>query len=120
MRGLESERRLQKAYERLGTNNPRCAICGESDPHCLELHHPGGRAFTDATIILCRNCHRKLEDGRKDHPPQIGNAADLGEHAGHVLLGLADLFAQLVAILRQFGLELIERARGDAAKSGRR
>jgi hypothetical protein len=37
---------------------------------CLEVHHIAGRDFdNDATAILCRNCHRKLSDDLKDHPP---------------------------------------------------
>ena len=119
MKNLNAERRLQKAYERLGTNNPKCVLCGETNPHCLEPHHPGGSAYTDETVIHCRNCHRKLEDGRKDHPDQIGDPPDLIERAGHLLLGFADLFAQLVEIFRRYGRELIERAKLDATNPGR-
>lgn len=114
MKNLDAERRLQKAFERLGTNNPKCVLCGETNPHCLELHHPGGGDYSDETIIQCRNCHRKSEDARKDHPAQIADPPDLVERVGHLLLGLADLFVQLVKILRKSGLELIEREKLDA------
>ena len=114
MTDYDSERRRQKALERLGTNNPRCAICGETDPHCLELHHPGGKANTDETVIHCRNCHRKVEIYRNDHPAQIDTPPDLAERAGHFLLGLADVLVLLVEQLRRLGRELIERARSAA------
>ena len=121
MRDLDSERRRQKALERLGTNNPRCVHCGETDWRCLELHHPGGKAFTEVTIIECRNCHRKLEDDRKDHPRQSGNPPDLIECVGHFLLGLADVFALLIEALRRYGRDLIERANVAATNdAGRR
>jgi len=118
MRNLDSERRRQKALERLGSNNPRCVACGESDPRCLELHHPGGKTYTADTIIQCRNCHPKLEDGRRDHPGQVGNPPELGERIGHLLLGLADLFVLLVDILRKWGIQLIEHAKGELTNGG--
>ena len=106
----EQERRKQKAIERLGTNNPVCVLCGETDWRCLELHHIAGKSFDDALAILCRNCHRKLSDLQKDHPQPASTPPDLIERIGHFLLGLADLFALLVEKLREFGDDLIVRS----------
>jgi hypothetical protein len=50
---LEREKRRQMRLERLGTNTPRCVVCGEDDPSCLELHHIPGRKFGDELGIVC-------------------------------------------------------------------
>jgi hypothetical protein len=106
----EQERRKQKALERLGTNNPVCVLCGETDWRCLELHHLAGKPFDGALAIVCRNCHRKLSDMQKDHPQPTSTPPDALDRIGHFLLGLADLFALLVAKLREFGEFMIEQA----------
>lgn len=113
---LDREVRRQRALQRLDSSDPRCARCGENDPHCLERHHIAGRAYDDRTTIVCRNCHRKLSDLQCDHPAQIGDPPSLNEHVGHFLLGLADLFALLIEMLREFGLALIKMARANAEK----
>ena len=107
---IRREARRQRALERLGTNHPRCARCGENDPLALELHHIAGRAFDGSTIILCRNCHRKLSDWQKDHPSPITEIPGAEEKIAHFLFGLADLFELLIDKCREFALELIERA----------
>jgi hypothetical protein len=106
----EKERRKQKALERLGTNNPRCIRCGEDDWLCLERHHIAGQAFDDLTVIVCRNCHRKLSDNPKGYPQSDQTPPDPVECIGRFLLGLADLFESLVRKLREFGRFLIEQA----------
>lgn len=103
------EMRRQNALERLGTNNPRCHVCGKTNPHCLERHHIAGRAHANDTVIVCRNCHRELSDKQKDHPALKSPTSDPVERIAHFLLGLADLFELLVAKLREFGHALIER-----------
>lgn len=108
---LAAERRKQSALERLGTNDPKCIYCDESDWRCLELHHIAGKKNDRTTVIVCRNCHRKLSDLQKDHPPQNEVPKDALEAIGFFLLGLADLFALLIEKLRDFGNELIERAK---------
>ena len=106
----EQERRKQKALERLGSNNPVCVVCGEADWRCLELHHIAGKSFDDALATSCRNCHRKLSDMQKDHPQPASTPPEQLDRIGHFLLGLADLFALLVEILREFGHGLIVRS----------
>ena len=103
---LNRERRKQRAFERLGTNTPRCAVCGFDNPLALELHHIAGRAYDDELVTVCRNCHRLLSDAQRDHPP--GNAKPAGalECIGHFLLGLAVLFEQWAKRFREFAAEL--------------
>src|SRR5262249_30147136 len=96
---------------RLGTNNPKCPICGETDWRCFESHHIAGRAFDDAETPLCNNCHAKASDDQKDHPKLDVRPPHPLERIGQLLLGLADLLALAVFKLREFGLYLIEEAR---------
>jgi hypothetical protein len=114
---LNREARLQRMHERLGVDHPRCIECGLDDVRCLEAHHIAGSAFDDATVIFCRNHHRILSDDQKDHPPLIGAAPGLHERTAHLLYGLADLFALLVAKLREYANELIAFAKREATAS---
>lgn len=110
----DRERRRQARLERLGTNDPQCLFCPETDPSCLELHHLSGKAFGDDCIIVCRNCHRKLSDKQRDHPPAKTKEPNTLERLGRLLLGVADslelvkVSGQLVQLLRQAGLHLID------------
>ncbi len=90
-RVLSREVRLQAALERLGSNNPHCAICNEGTPFCLERHHIGGRAHDGVTAILCRNCHRKQTEMQKEHPVAKPGSDPLLAAIAAVLFGLADI-----------------------------
>ena len=114
---LKKERRRQTRLERLGTNTPRCVVCGEDDPSCLELHHIG-RKFGDELVIVCRNCHRKLSDAQKDHPRPEADPPSVNECIAHFLQGLADLFEQLVPQLRNTAKQLVAKLTG-APDSGK-
>ena len=107
---LERERRKQRALERLGSDKP-CVCCGEADWRCLEFHHIAGQKFGEEGAVVCRNCHRKLSDSQKDHPPALTGAQPaLLEQVAHFLFGLADLLEMLVGKMREYGLQLIEAA----------
>jgi hypothetical protein len=107
---LSRERRKQRALERLGANNPRCPFCGCDNPLALELHHIAGRAFDDAQVPVCRNCHRTLSDWQKDHPTCVGDEPNELERIGHALSGLADMFELLVGWLRGHAAKLFAAA----------
>lgn len=111
---LRRARRLRAALERLGTNNPRCLYCAETDPHVLEKHHLRGRHFGDETVIVCRNHHRKLSNLQRDHTQPIYAQPDPREAIAHFLDGLADLFEMLIIKLREFSKYLIELADDNA------
>lgn len=107
---LEQERRRQRAFERFGTTEPRCAHCGEDDWRCLELHHIADQGSGKTTVILCANCHRRASDLQKDHP-RPGPPTDPFLHeVGRFLYGLADLLKLAAEKLIEFGRKLIERA----------
>jgi hypothetical protein len=112
---IERERRLQRRLEALGTNNPRCIHCGEDDPFCLEVHELGGREFSDHSTIECRNCHRKLEDRRKDHPQQLSPSPSTDESLAHILYGIADALKLLAEFICKCADRLLERICQDTA-----
>jgi len=111
---LAREARKQNRLERLGTNTPRCGVCGESDDRCLEAHHVAGRKHDDATVLVCRNCHRKVSDDQRDHPTLAADADAFLDSVGRFLLGLAELLRLIVEKLVTFGNELIKRAAQNA------
>jgi hypothetical protein len=103
---LNRERRRQRALERLGSNNPRCVVCGCDDPLALELHHLAGQSFGDDVAPVCRNCHRRLSDYQKDHVVDQASPPGEVEPIRRFLLGLADLFEMLVKWLREYAAKL--------------
>ena len=113
----DKEIRKQKRLEKLGSNHPVCVVCGEDGWQCLEQHHIAGQAYGDDLCNVCRNCHRKLSDDQKDHPKQITKNPTSLETIGHLLLGLADLFALLVERLREYGQLLIQAAKEATGKT---
>ena len=98
--------RHQQAKRRVGSNCS-CCICGENDQRCIELHHIAGQHFDGQLAPVCRNCHRKLSDAQRDHPPQIATPPSFVEVVGHYLLGLADLLRLVADRLIEFGKVLI-------------
>lgn len=105
-----NERRKQARFEKFGTDTPACAICGEHDWRCLELHHVAGQKHDETVVILCANHHRIVTDDQKDHPSSEPAADPLFDRIGHFLLGLADMLKRIVDTLYEFGHELIKRA----------
>jgi hypothetical protein len=121
----EYERRNQKRFERLGTTNPRCIACPETDPRCLELHHLAGKDFADEEVIICRNDHRKVEDMKKDHPRIHSKKATPLECSGRLVLGIADILSliagvpeQLIQLLRSLGVQLVQAGQCSGSPAG--
>jgi hypothetical protein len=110
----DRERRRQKRLRALGTNTPRCALCGEDDPRCLERHHIEGQAYGSTLAVVCRNCHRKLSDTQHDHP-KADDAEDGACARARFLLGLADLLELAVAKLREVARDLFAPADGPSS-----
>jgi hypothetical protein len=107
----EAERRRRRACRRLGTDNPVCCCCGETNLHYLEAHHIAGRAFGNEIAVVCIYCHRKLTDAQKDHPAALTAQPGILERVGHYLLGLGDLLMAVATTLKDFGAALIELAK---------
>jgi len=108
----DREAREQARLRRLGTSNPRCCTCGETDTRCLELHHIEGQAHGETLTIVCRNCHRKGSDAQLDHPrPDEVDDTELNAFA-QFLFGFADLLELAVIKIREIADALIERVSG--------
>jgi hypothetical protein len=120
----QRECRRQARLERLGSNNPTCLFCPENDPCCLELHHLSGRAFGDESVVVCRNCHGKLSEKQREHPPALTTDPNTLERRGRLLLGIADALEllntpeHLVWLIRQGGLHLVEYGQVFAPREG--
>ena len=107
-----AERRKQARLEKLGTDNPICGICGNSDWRTIEQHHVAGQKHDETVVLLCANDHRIVTDDQKDHA-EVDPAADpFLNKIGHFLLGLADMLQLIVEKLYEFGLALIKQAAG--------
>lgn len=116
---LDAEARLQRAYQRLGTDKPACCLCGETNPHCLERHHIAWRRNGPEDSIICRNCHRKLSDAQKDHLSPLGGEPNVIERIGFLLLGLCDFLQLLLPKLKEIAVYLLEQvAPGFIAENG--
>jgi hypothetical protein len=104
------EVRERQAKRRLGSDDPACCHCGNSDWRALELHHIAGRAFDSMTVILCKNCHAILTDAQGGHPTIAEDTPTMLDRIGRLLLNLADFFDQLGIRLREFGGFLVQLA----------
>ena len=111
-RYLDSEDRKEQKLRSLGTRDPVCIGCDETDSRCLELHHIAGKKHHEDTAIVCRNCHRKLSDQQLDHAPLVNPKpqAELAD-VGFYLLGLCDLLSLVIETLRKFGNSLINHSK---------
>jgi hypothetical protein len=111
-RYLDPEDREEQRLRKLKTRTPVCVHCNESDSRCLERHHIAGKKHHEDTVILCRNCHRKLSDQQFDHAPFL-NAVRKGDVVtiASYLLGLRDLLAPVVETLPEFVDSLINQSK---------
>ncbi|SRR6266705_3324657 len=84
------EKRLEQDYERLGTRDPKCVLCPETEPSALtgffpniyctehdaerrgmtamEQQHPPGRRNSRTTVVLRKNHHAMWDDYKKEWP----------------------------------------------------
>lgn len=75
---MKEQREKNKKFVNSIKKKSKCAICGESEPCCLEFHHINPETKVDSImnmlnepeetlveelkkcIILCSNCHKKI------------------------------------------------------------
>ena len=65
------ERRKQARFEKLDTDKPICAICGDKNWWRIERHHIEGQNRGESLTLLCANCHRDVTEDQKDYTPLI-------------------------------------------------
>jgi hypothetical protein len=114
----DDERRKQARLHKLGTNTPRCAMCGNADWRCIEEHHPDTRKRDTLVVLLCANHHRLVTYDQKTHPTELPGCDDLLARIGNFLLGLADMLSDILDRLYEYGEALIALANQSALKSG--
>jgi hypothetical protein len=118
-------RRDAAQMRRLGTDEPMCVICGETDPDqlttgartLLEDDHLAGR-HEGPTVVLCLNHHAK-RTAQGQHGPQRFLAADRTEleRIGALLDHRAGYFEDMARIdraLARYFLELTKRVAHEA------
>lgn len=93
-----------KRMARTGETRLCCVMCGEDNPALLEMHHIDGRALSEKTVPLCKNCHAKVTLEQNRFPPQA-RAADADQQDQ-----IAYWFLSLGALLKYVGQSLIEFA----------
>jgi len=105
----DKTKRKQRKLNKLGSVNPRCQICGESEitalsnlnltskqKKLLEKHHIAGGHNGGETITVCLNCHAKLSDDQLDWPDGLCSVGQTPEmKAVSFFTGMAELFAIL-------------------------
>ena len=106
------EKRLQRKMQKLGSPNPQCSTCGETDARALEKHHIRG-AHDGETILVCRNCHAKLGDEAQDWPKSLlsKSRSDL-EKAVAFFLGLSSVLILLGLSCGKHALTIYKHFKG--------
>ncbi len=110
--------------QRLGSPSPRCLICGCLDLEALiavpaaelprpvlEQHHVAGRAASDLTLTLCRNCHAILTDWQEDWDRRLRHPVTHAERTGAFLQGLAQMLQLLARSLNEMAVWIHARIR---------
>lgn len=105
--------RQERKSQRLRADDPRCFNCGLLDVEALmrvpvaklprrflEHHHLAGRAASDFTVVLCRNCHAVLTDWQEDWDPRLRHPGTPVDRLAAYLQGLAEW---LWALARKLG-----------------
>lgn len=102
-------RRHERKRQHLGSPTPTCLSCGCTDIEdliavpisklprwFLEEHHLAGRAASNFTVTLCRNCHAILTDWQEDWDERLRRPRTPVERLAAFLQGLAN-WSQLQA-----------------------
>ena len=107
---MKREAKLQDRLDKLGVNDPVCGMCGETDARTFEQHHPAGHKHDPLTSQVCANDHRKMSFEQSLLSPMPVGADPLLYAIGRFLIGIADMFGEMIGKLYEFGMALIERS----------
>ena len=97
--------------KRSGKTGQCCVMCGEDNPALLEMHHIDGRATSEKTVPLCKNCHAKVTMEQNRFPPKARAANGLqAEQIAFWLLSLGALLQYVGQSLIEFAHEVQQNA----------
>jgi hypothetical protein len=114
-----NEQARRRRLKKLGTDEPCCATCGETDWRCIQEHHVGRRKHEPMTVLLCANDHLRVTDDQKDHPSSNEDADPFLVQISNFLRGLADMLRLVAKRLVEFADALLDRAQTEASTKGR-
>lgn len=94
--------------KRNGKAVPRCVVCGEGDSIVLEKHHIFSRNASEATELLCINCHAKItNEQNKVSPKSRSKNSNYLETIAYQLITIGSLLREIGNQLIKIGDELI-------------
>jgi hypothetical protein len=110
---IATDRRKARWHKRLG-ENPRCILCGFTDPRALtkrrrpfEQHHVAGRENDpDLTVVVCFNCHAMQSDEQRQTGVPLDTPATLLHRIAAILMGVGQFLPHLGKHAFELGLQL--------------
>jgi hypothetical protein len=107
-------RRKTEAIEQLGTEQPRCLYCGNSDPQLvrprrIQNHHLFGEDRDEATVPACLNCHAGAHDALTDAEVPMTREKEPTKFARAIFRALAVHFELLAKACWRFAKRMEEK-----------
>ena len=106
-------RRTAEAIEELGTEQPRCIYCGNTDPlrvrpRRIHDHHLFGEDRDEATVPACLNCHAGAHEGLEDAEVPMTCEKEPTKFARAIFRALAVHFTLLAKACWRFAKKMEE------------
>lgn len=104
---IRAARRVAEAIEQLGTEQPRCLYCGNSDPllvrpRRVQDHHIFGEDRDELTVEACLNCHAVAHECLTDAEVPMTQEKEPTKFAGAIFRALAVHFELLAKACWRF------------------
>ncbi len=106
-------RRTAEALEQLGTEQPRCLYCGNTDPLLVRPrrtvnHHPFGDDRDLLTVPACLNCHAVAHEDLQDAEVPMTHEQEPTKFARAIFRALAVHFSLLAKACWRFAKRMEE------------
>ena len=106
-------RRTAEALEQLGTEQPRCLYCGNTDPLLVRPrrivnHHPFGDVRDLLTVPACLNCHALAHEDLQDAEVPMTHEQEPTKFARAIFRALAVHFSLLAKACWRFAKRMEE------------
>ena len=100
-------RRKAEAIEQLGTEQPRCLYCGNTDPLLVRPrrivnHHIFGQERDPLAVPTCLNCHAVAHEDLRDAAVPMTHEQEPPKFARAIFRALAVHFSLLAEACRRF------------------